>query len=71
MFRGCVQHHAGLDHRAGSQEYTMLCNMRVHCFVFQTVDSSYWSNNTFKIFKMERESFKEYSEAATVEKEKL
>ena len=41
------------------------------CFVFKTVVSPCRSNNTFKIFKMVRESFKEYSKAATVEKEEL
>ena len=41
------------------------------CLVFKTIVSSHWSNNAFKIFKMEKESFKEYSEAAIVEKEEL
>ena len=41
------------------------------CLVFKTVVSSYRSYDTFKIFKMERGSFKEYSEAAIVEKEEL
>ena len=40
------------------------------CLLFKTVVSSYWSNNTFKMFRMERKTFKEYSEAA-LEKEEL
>ena len=36
------------------------------CSVFKTIVSSYQSNNTFKILKMERESFKKFSEATTV-----
>ena len=41
------------------------------CFVFKIVVSSDRSNNTLIIFKMETESFKEYSEAALVEKEEI
>ena len=39
------------------------------CLIFKTVVLSYRSYDThFKIFKMERESFKKYSKAAIVEK---
>ena len=60
-----------MSHRAGSWVRTMSRNMRILHLVFKTAVSSYQSNNTFKIFKMEKESFKEYSEATIVEKEEL
>ena len=60
--------------RSRARRRAGLARGRVRRFGFKTVVSSHRSSNTFKIFKIGRESFKlfrEYSEAAIVEKEEL
>ena len=64
MARGRVRRRAGLDRGRVRRRASA-------CFQNRSLIRSYRSNNTFKIFTMERESFKEYPEPALVENDEL